>query len=80
MTSKGEKVLVCGPSNISVDTILERLGDKYEPMKLIRIGHPARLLMKNLQHSLEILSKTYGRDIINEILNDIQSVLTKIKM
>ncbi|KGQ91314.1 hypothetical protein MEO_00687 [Candida albicans P94015] len=79
LTSKGEKVLVCGPSNISVDTILERLGDKYEPMKLIRIGHPARLLMKNLQHSLEILSKTYGRDIINEILNDIQSVLTKIK-
>ncbi|CAX44951.1 conserved hypothetical protein [Candida dubliniensis CD36] len=79
LTSKGEKVLVCGPSNISVDTILERLGNKYEPMKLIRIGHPARLLVKNLQHSLEILSKTYGREIINDISSEIQSVLTKIK-
>lgn len=76
----GEKVLVCGPSNISVDTILERLHDKYKkPEKLIRMGHPARLLPGNLAHSLEILSKSYGHDVIKDIEKDIQSTLSQIK-
>ncbi|EGW35223.1 uncharacterized protein SPAPADRAFT_53535 [Spathaspora passalidarum NRRL Y-27907] len=79
LTNLGEKVLVCGPSNISVDTILERLGDKYKSGQLIRIGHPARLLPVNLQHSLEILSKSYGREIISDIEHDISSTLTKIR-
>ncbi|KAL6453383.1 HCS1 DNA polymerase alpha-associated DNA helicase A [Candida maltosa Xu316] len=79
LTKLGEKVLVCGPSNISVDTILERLGDKYKTGQLIRIGHPARLLPINLQHSLEILSKSYGREVIQDIEKDIQGVLAKIK-
>ncbi|KAG5417440.1 hypothetical protein I9W82_005074 [Candida metapsilosis] len=79
LTSRGEKVLVCGPSNISVDTILERLGQHYKSGELIRIGHPARLLPVNLQHSLEVLSKSYGRDVIKDLENDIQSVLSKIK-
>ncbi|KAI3405870.2 hypothetical protein KGF56_001478 [Candida oxycetoniae] len=78
LTEREEKVLVCGPSNISVDTILERLGDKYKPAELIRIGHPARLLPVNLQHSLEVLSKDYGRDVIKDLESDIQSVLSKI--
>ncbi|KAG7662351.1 uncharacterized protein J8A68_004122 [[Candida] subhashii] len=79
LTTLGEKVLVCGPSNISVDTILERLGDKYKAGQLIRIGHPARLLASNLQHSLEILSKSYGKEIIQDIEHDISSTLTKIR-
>lgn len=105
-----EKVLVCGPSNISVDTILERLSpifseddtdtDKKKtrrsikktkpvgrnPEKLIRIGHPARLLGSNLQHSLDILSKTnYGtgsndnKEILKDIEKDIGDTLSKIK-
>lgn len=79
LTLRGEKVLVCGPSNISVDTILERLGSHYKAGELIRIGHPARLLPVNLQHSLEVLSKSFGRDVIKDLENDIQSVLNKIK-
>ncbi|RLV92669.1 DNA polymerase alpha-associated DNA helicase A [Spathaspora sp. JA1] len=79
LTNLGEKVLVCGPSNISVDTILERLGDKYKQGQLIRIGHPARLLPVNLQHSLEIMSKSYGREIISGIDDDISATLTKIR-
>ncbi|ODV77489.1 DNA helicase [Suhomyces tanzawaensis NRRL Y-17324] len=78
----GERVLVCGPSNISVDTILERLS----PIFLIRIGHPARLLANNLQHSLDILSKTsFGADpsdnksILRDIEKDIGETLGKIK-
>ena len=66
LTLRGEKVLVCGPSNISVDTILERLGSHYKAGELIRIGHPARLLPVNLQHSLEVLSKSFGREVIKD--------------
>lgn len=79
LTTREEKVLVCGPSNISVDTILERLGEHYKAGELVRIGHPARLLPVNVQHSLEVLSKSYGRDVIKDLENDIQSVLGKIK-
>ncbi|KAI5951393.1 hypothetical protein KGF54_004467 [Candida jiufengensis] len=79
LTKKGEKILVCGPSNISVDTILERLGKNYKPNELIRLGHPARLLPINLQHSLDVLSKSYGKEVIQDLEKDIQSTLGKIK-
>lgn len=102
----GERVLVCGASNISVDNILERLsvvfsGDSEEegkkvrrrkaakagnPEKLIRIGHPARLLQGNLQHSLDVLSKSSyagdggeGAEILKDIENDIGTTLGQIK-
>lgn len=108
--NNNEKVLVCGPSNISVDTILERLSpifneeeeetDKKKirkgakkntsvlknPEKLIRIGHPARLLGSNLQHSLDILSKTNyntgsndNKEILKDIEKDISDTLGKVK-
>ncbi|CAH6720232.1 DNA polymerase alpha-associated DNA helicase A [[Candida] jaroonii] len=84
LVSVNERVLVCGPSNISVDTILERLssnfgGKKKNNGKLIRIGHPARLLDKNLQHSLDILSKNTSSDILSDIDNDIRTTLKNIK-
>lgn len=77
LVQKDKKVLVCGPSNISVDNILERLSETFKPKKkkagdnLIRIGHPARLLQTNLKHLLDVLSKsTLSSD--GQILNDIQ--------
>lgn len=50
------RLLVCGPSNISVDNIVERLAAHKVPM--IRLGHPARLLPSVLNHSLDVLTKT----------------------
>ena len=50
------RVLVCGPSNISVDNIVERLAPHKVPM--IRLGHPARLLPSVLNHSLDVLTRT----------------------
>lgn len=50
------KLLVCGPSNISVDNIVERLAPHKVPM--VRLGHPARLLPSVLNHSLDVLTKT----------------------
>jgi DNA polymerase alpha-associated DNA helicase A len=55
MVKRGGRLLVCGPSNISVDNIVERLAPHKVPM--VRLGHPARLLPSVLNHSLEILTK-----------------------
>jgi DNA polymerase alpha-associated DNA helicase A len=47
------RVLVCGPSNISVDNIVERLAPHKVP--LIRLGHPARLLPSVLNRASILL-------------------------
>lgn len=44
---------MCGPSNISVDNIVERLA--IHKLPIIRLGHPARLLPSVLNHSLDVL-------------------------
>ncbi|CAI5757301.1 unnamed protein product [Candida verbasci] len=80
LTNMGEKVLVCGPSNISVDLIIEKLSKSYNTSDIIRIGHPARLLPVNLQHSLEVQSRSNeGKEIIRDVEKDINSTLNKIK-
>ncbi|EFR01924.1 DNA-binding protein SMUBP-2 [Nannizzia gypsea CBS 118893] len=56
LVQRKKRVLVCGPSNISVDNIVERLAS--QKVSLVRIGHPARLLSSVLDHSLEVLSQT----------------------
>ncbi|KAK3116266.1 hypothetical protein LTR53_003570 [Teratosphaeriaceae sp. CCFEE 6253] len=56
LLDRGQRLLVCGPSNISVDNIVERLAAHKVPM--VRLGHPARLLPGVLNHSLDVLTKT----------------------
>ena len=56
MLKQGLRVLVCGPSNISVDNIVERLAPHKVP--IVRIGHPARLLPSVVNHSLDVLTQT----------------------
>lgn len=61
---------MCGPSNISVDNIVERLAPFKVPM--VRLGHPARLLPSVLHHSLDVITKTSDaaglvRDIRHEM-------------
>lgn len=41
-SKKGMKILACAGSNIAVDNIVERIGKT--DLKVIRIGHPARML------------------------------------
>lgn len=47
---------MCGPSNISVDNIVERLAPHKVP--IVRLGHPARLLPSVVNHSLDVLTQT----------------------
>jgi DNA polymerase alpha-associated DNA helicase A len=56
LVRRNKRVLVCGPSNVSVDNIVERLAPTKVPV--VRIGHPARLLPSVLEHSLEVLTQT----------------------
>lgn len=81
LVQRRQRVLVCGPSNISVDNIVERLAPKKVPV--VRIGHPARLLPSVLDHSLEVLTHTSDaaeivRDVRAEI-NDKQASVRKTR-
>ena len=79
LVQKGERILVCGPSNVSVDNILERLHHHLKGNKILRIGHPARLFQANRMHALDIVSKTgdHGQ-VTRELREEIDQKLSKI--
>ncbi|CAO3635804.1 unnamed protein product [Cunninghamella blakesleeana] len=74
---QGKKVLVCGPSNISVDNLVERLA--RHRMNLVRVGHPARILATVLEHSLDIITRTCDSGkIVADIRKEMDDALNKI--
>lgn len=78
MVERKLRVLVCGPSNISVDNIVERLAPHKIPM--IRLGHPARLLPSVLNHSLDVLTQTSdAAEIVRDVRKDMDSKQASIK-
>ncbi|KAJ9400517.1 hypothetical protein DTO282F9_2402 [Paecilomyces variotii] len=81
MVQRNLRVLVCGPSNISVDNIVERLAPHKIP--IVRIGHPARLLPFVLDHSLEVLTQTSeAAEIVKDVrkeINDKQASIRKTR-
>lgn len=78
MIRRNLRVLVCGPSNISVDNIVERLAPLKVP--IVRIGHPARLLPSVLDHSLEILTQTSeAAEIVKDVRKEIDEKQASIR-
>ena len=72
------RILVCGPSNISVDNIVERLVPHKVP--LIRVGHPARLLSSVMDHSLEVLTQTSdAAGIVKDVRKEIDEKQASIR-
>ena len=72
------RLLVCGPSNISVDNIVERLAPHKVP--IIRIGHPARLLPSVLDHSLDVLTRTSdAAAIVQDVRKEMDAKQASIK-
>lgn len=55
---QGQKVLACGPSNMAVDNLLERLLARGE--KSVRLGHPARVKSNLRAHTLDLLVEKHG--------------------
>ncbi|GFO34359.1 DNA-binding protein smubp-2 [Plakobranchus ocellatus] len=78
--SQGLKVLVTAPSNIAVDNLLERLTAAHPSPRLVRLGHPARLMPHLTKFSLDaVVSAAEETDIVRDVRADIQKTLTKMK-
>lgn len=74
--ARGERVLACAPSNIAVDNLAERLVKK--DLKLVRLGHPARLLPSVQAHSLEALvDASDGAQIVRDMKRELQVLARK---
>ncbi|NWW24579.1 SMBP2 protein, partial [Falcunculus frontatus] len=75
---QGLKVLCCAPSNVAVDNLVERLAGSGA--RLLRLGHPARLLQPLQQHSLDaVLARGDNAHIVADIRRDIDHVWAKTK-
>jgi len=72
--------LACAPSNIAVDNIIERVHASNPKLKIVRIGHPARLL-ESVQHlcldALVASQADYGKQT-NEIRKEINKLNKKV--
>ncbi|KAJ3468937.1 hypothetical protein MRS44_003002 [Fusarium solani] len=78
MIKLGQRILVCGPSNISVDNIVERLSPHKVP--ILRLGHPARLLPSVLNHSLDVLTQTSEAGaIVKDVRSEMDAKQASIK-
>lgn len=73
--------MVCAPSNVAVDNILERLVSaptlqtqtslKVTP-KVVRLGHPARVSESIQNHCLDaLISIDEGTDIVGDVRKEI---------
>ncbi|VCX41925.1 unnamed protein product, partial [Gulo gulo] len=73
---QGLKVLCCAPSNIAVDNLVERLA--HSKQRIVRLGHPARLLDSIQQHSLDaVLARSDSAQIVADIRKDIDQAFAK---
>ncbi|KAK7745084.1 hypothetical protein SLS53_003319 [Cytospora paraplurivora] len=78
MIKRGLRILVCGPSNISVDNIVERLSPHKVP--ILRLGHPARLLPSVINHSLDVLTRTSeAGQIVRDVRDEMDAKQASIK-
>ena len=69
---RGIKVLATAPSNIAVDNMVEKLSAKA---KVVRIGHPARILPSVSNYSFDYLIKHTDQ---HEIQQDISKEISKL--
>lgn len=78
MIKRDQRILVCGPSNISVDNIVERLSPHKIP--ILRLGHPARLLPSVLSHSLDFLThSSEAGAIVKDVRSEMDAKQASIK-
>ena len=69
------QVLACAPSNIAVDNLVEKLAASGTT-RIIRLGHPARLLPTIQHFSLDaILSASDETKLVEDVRKDINKAL-----
>jgi len=79
--AQGKRILVCAPSNVAVDNILERVvtssinRNKTETPKAIRIGHPARVSEKILSYCLDaLILDDEGTELVQDVRKEIDTI------
>ena len=81
---RGERVLAVAPSNHAVDNLVERLvalgeSGRDPPIKVVRLGHPARTAEALREHTLEALvEKTPSRQLARELWRDAFALRSKL--
>lgn len=69
---RGIKVLATAPSNIAVDNLVEKLAGK---VKVVRLGHPARMMESITKYSFDsMLKKTDQYEISSDIRKEINKL------
>lgn len=74
---RGRKVLACAASNIAVDNMVERLSS--HKIKLVRMGHPARLLPQVLEKALDAqVMKADNSALANDVKKEMKALNNKL--
>ncbi|KAG6612050.1 DNA-binding protein SMUBP-2 [Phytophthora cinnamomi] len=78
------KVLVCAPSNIAVDNVLDKLASTCstlgKKLRLTRVGHPARVLPQILKYCLDAkIESAEGTEIVNDIRKEMSAMQAKLQ-
>ncbi|CAH1416706.1 unnamed protein product [Lactuca virosa] len=74
---RGSKILACAASNIAVDNIVERLVP--HKVKLVRVGHPARLLPQVLDSALDAqVLRGDNSSLANDIRKEMKALNSKL--
>lgn len=78
-----QKILCCAPSNIAVDNLVERLSrpdSKHGAIRMVRLGHPARLLENIQEYSLDsVVTRNDQYKLANDIKTEIDQALKTIR-
>ncbi|KAL7878795.1 hypothetical protein AOLI_G00097690 [Acnodon oligacanthus] len=75
---QGQKVLCCAPSNVAVDNLVERLAKSKA--KVLRLGHPARLLESVQKHSLDaVVAQSDNSNIVADVRKDMDKAFSQMK-
>lgn len=71
-----QRILVCGPSNLSVDNLTIRLSKCLAPGGFIRVGHPARVLEQLQAHTLDSrLVNSDAAGLVRDVRGEIDGIL-----
>ena len=68
----GNKVLACAPSNVAVDNLVKKLaevsGTHQRKIRIVRLGHPARVQSMLQKHSLDaIISQSDETQLVQDV-------------
>ncbi len=73
---RGQSVLACGPSNTSVDNLLEKLIAAKQ--KVVRIGHPARVAERLRDHTLDGLVEQHeNQSVIRDLYREAEQLFRR---